>query len=111
MNVADNTRALRTMFALSAGMANRQQQRQQWRALPLLQQREKKEKRKANRSGPADEKAKQKDLLPPPSRPSEKEQVLGTRDRVSDDERPSGRAAQFVRGPEYAPTEGLQTEV
>ena len=110
MNVADNTRALRTMFALSAGMANRQQQRQQWRALPLLQQREKREKRKANRSGPADEKAKQKDL-PPPSRPSEKEQVLGTRDRVSDDERPSGRAAQFVRGPEYAPTEGLQTEV
>ena len=110
MNVADNTRALRTMFALSAGMANRQQQRQQWRALPLLQQREKEEKRKANRSGPADEKAKQKDPRPP-SRPSEKEQVLGTRDRVSDDERPSGRAAQFVRGPEYAPTEGLQTEV
>ena len=40
-------------------------------------------KRKANRSGPADETAKQKDLLPPPNRPSEKEQVLGTRDRVS----------------------------
>ena len=39
------------------------------------------------------------------------ERVLGTRDRVSDDERPSERAAQFVRGPEDAPTEGLQTEV